>query len=136
MRIPHVFLAMFMLSFLLVLQPARAADDSMPIDVSMIQLIANPEKFDGRKVMVTGFMNLEFEGDALYLHRDDFVYGQMKNGLGLTLSERQAKAARRWSRHYVRVEGVFNAREAGHFGMYAASIGQVTRIAGLGRRPK
>ena len=129
-------LAAILLSFLLTLSAARAADGIAPIEVSMIQLIANPEKFDGKKVILTGFMNLEFEGNALYFHRDDFVYGQMKNGLGLTLSEQGTKSASRWSKNYVRVEGVFNAREAGHFGMYSGSIEQVTRITGLGRRPK
>jgi hypothetical protein len=129
-------LAAILLSFLLTLSTARADDGITPMDVSMIQLIANPEKFDGKTVVLTGFMNLEFEGNALYLHRDDFVYGQMKNGLGLTLSEGLAKSVSRWTRHYVRVEGVFNAREAGHFGMYSGAIEQVTRVTGLGRRLK
>ena len=124
------------LTLLLMIQPAHADDGITPMEVSMIQLIANPEKFDGKKVVLTGFLNLEFEGNALYLHRDDFVYGQMKNGLGLTLSERWAKSASRWSRHYVRVEGVFNAREAGHLGMYSGSIEHVAQVRALGRRPK
>jgi hypothetical protein len=38
-----------------------------PLHVSLIQLIANPEKYDGKQVAVVGFLRLEFEGNALYL---------------------------------------------------------------------
>ena len=48
----------------------RAAE--MAEDVSMVQLIATPEKFDGKFVRVHGFLNLGFEGDSLYLHRETF----------------------------------------------------------------
>ena len=42
--------------------PATSASQvapSRPIVVSMIQLIANPEKFDGKSVAVVGFLALE-----------------------------------------------------------------------------
>lgn len=38
-----------------------------PLDVSMIQLIARPDDFDGEYVRVVGFYRHEFEGNALYL---------------------------------------------------------------------
>lgn len=41
-------------------------------DVSVIQLISTPELFNGKDVRVIGFLHLEFEGDAVYVHRDDF----------------------------------------------------------------
>ena len=43
-----------------------------PIDVTLVQLIANPEKFDGKQIRVIGFLRLEFEGNVLYLHREDY----------------------------------------------------------------
>lgn len=41
-----------------------------PRDVSLVQLIANPGDFHGGLVRVIGFCRLEFEGNALYLHRE------------------------------------------------------------------
>ena len=35
-----------------------------PADVSLIQLIANPQMFDGKLVRVIGFLRLEFEGNG------------------------------------------------------------------------
>jgi len=43
-------------------------------EVSLVQLIANPAEWDGKRVMVSGYLHLEFEGNALHLHRDDHVY--------------------------------------------------------------
>ena len=42
---------------------------SSEYSVSLIRLIANPEKYHGKKIQVTGYINLEFEGDAIYLHK-------------------------------------------------------------------
>jgi hypothetical protein len=40
--------------------------------VSIIQLIATPAKFDHKKIRIVGYLHLEFEGNAIYLHEDDF----------------------------------------------------------------
>jgi hypothetical protein len=45
--------------------------DPNAVDVSVVQLIANPQLFDGKKVRFVGFLRREFEGDAFYLHRVD-----------------------------------------------------------------
>jgi hypothetical protein len=37
----------------------------------MIELIANTEKFDGKRVFVSGFVHFEFEGNALYFHEEE-----------------------------------------------------------------
>ena len=52
-----------------------------PLDVSMIQLIARPIDFDGEYVRVIGFYRHEFEGNALYLHREDYEQGLTSNGV-------------------------------------------------------
>ena len=56
----------------------------------MVQLLATPEKFDGKLVRVFGFLRLEFEGDALYFHREDDVQGLTRNGIWVV-------APMRWS---------------------------------------
>ena len=44
-------------------------------DVTMIQLIATPEKYDGQLVRVIGVGNLEFEGNCISLSKEDLKYG-------------------------------------------------------------
>lgn len=56
--------------------PAKVAA-GVAVNVSLIQLIATPEKFDGRHVFVTGFLVNESGDRALYLSANDAI-----NGLG------------------------------------------------------
>ena len=51
--------------------------------ISLIQLISNPEKYDGKVIEVQGFLCLEFEGHALYLQKDDYEYFNLKNGISI-----------------------------------------------------
>jgi hypothetical protein len=60
--------------------PALRATQS-DVHVSLIHLIANPEAFDGKPVSVMGFFRYEFEGTALYVHREDYEHALSKNGI-------------------------------------------------------
>ncbi|MDR7298870.1 hypothetical protein J2X16_004238 [Pelomonas aquatica] len=99
-----------------------------PIDVSLINLIATPADFDGKQVRVKGFARVEFEGNAIYLHRDDYLYGITKNGIWLDLEKASNKSAASADKRYVLIEGVFSMKEQGHFGMWSGSIKHITRI--------
>ena len=43
-------------------------------EVSMIDLIANPEKYDGKKVQVKGVAEIMFEDTALYFSEESHFY--------------------------------------------------------------
>ena len=49
--------------------------------VSMIELIANPKKYDGKNVSVSGIINVGYESDLLYLTKDDYNYCITENSL-------------------------------------------------------
>ncbi len=98
-------------------------------DVSIIKLISNPEKFDGKYVRLIGFVRVAFEGDAIYLHEDDYKYGLTKNGLWLNLiKDTYEKQSRKFDRKYVLVEGTFSAKDRGHMGLYSGAIENIKRF--------
>ena len=105
--------------------PSRAADGEMPQDVSIIQLLATPEKFDGKLVRVIGFLCLAFEGDAVYLHREDFDHGLTQNALWVDVPEKRDESL---SRKYVLLEGTFDASDHGHMGLFGSAIHKITRM--------
>ena len=115
----------FVLAGLLVFANLAVAE---PLDVSLINLIATPADFDGKQVRVKGFARVEFEGSAIYLHRDDYLYGIAKNGLWLDLEMASSKSAASADKRYVLIEGVFSMKEQGHFGMWSGSIKHISRI--------
>jgi hypothetical protein len=94
--------------------------------VSLVALLARAHEYDGKTVQVVGFAHLEFEGNGLYLHREDFEQGIVKNSVWLEVSGEQASSAP--TDRYVIVEGVFNARNNGHMGLRSGSIERVTRF--------
>jgi hypothetical protein len=104
---------------------AQAAD---PVMVSMIQLIAAPQDFDGKRVIVIGVPRIEFEAQGLFLHKEDFDIGLSKNALWLVVPRDKDAEWRTLEGKYVLVEGTFSAVNTGHFGMYSGAIRDITRF--------
>jgi hypothetical protein len=100
-------------------RPAR------PIAVSMIQLIATPDKYDGKIVAVTGFLNLQYEGDAIYLHREDYRNDILENSFGVDTTEDMRKNKETLQQKYVRIVGAFHA---GQGLRYKSFLGRITNI--------
>jgi len=98
-----------------------------PTNVTLVQLIATPEKFDGKLIRVIGFLRLEFEGDVLYLHREDYKNAILGNGIWVDATAEMNKQSAALNMHYVLLEGIFSSREHGHMGMWSGTIKQIRR---------
>jgi len=98
----------------------------------LVELIARPETYDGKRVRVIGFVNFEFEGNAIYLSADDWKHGVGRNSLWIDppqgFESDSGPTARQPNRRYVIVEGTFNAKNRGHMGMHSGAIENVTRL--------
>lgn len=116
---------------------AGAGSDYGAIEfVSLIELIANPEKYDGKLISVKGYVHLEFESNAIYLHREDYEHGLSRNSLWLSVNDEVFEQKEKYSDKYALVEGTFNARSKGHFGMHSGSVESIRRLAVLRMLPK
>jgi len=98
-----------------------------PLVVSLLQLIANPEKFDGKPIRVIGFLRLEFEGNTLYLHREDYENAISGNGIWVDVSTEMAKQEDSLNMHYVLLQGIFSANDRGHMSLWSGSIKKIRR---------
>jgi hypothetical protein len=102
--------------------------------VSLIRLIANPERYHGKKVRVIGFARLQFEGSGVYVHEDDYRHGITRNGLWLgSFASRQGRQPTdpisiKGNDKYAIVEGTFDMNNHGHRGMWSGAITNVTRF--------
>ena len=90
--------------------------------VSLVTLIANAKQFDGRLVSVAGYMNLEWENSALFLHETDREFMFTKNAIWVTVPPEKRKYYRSLSHRYGIVRGVFHADQCGHMCLYSGSI--------------
>ncbi len=131
----HVF-AVVVLVAMLLSTPATAqmkgyfrdaGNDSQ--DVSLIQLIANPEKYDGKRVRFIGFLRIEFEGNAIYFHREDYDRGLSRNGIWVDIpSDMKTSEKSASDKHYVICVGVFRAGRHGHMDMFSGELSDVRRL--------
>jgi hypothetical protein len=104
-----------------------------PLSVSLIQLIATPDAFDGKHVRVKGFVKIEFEGTAIYLHREDAEQMLTKNGLWLKVDLATFEASP-WAQvkdRYAIIEGRFSGKEKGHKGLWSGGVENIIRMDSL-----
>jgi len=97
-------------------------------DVTMVQLIATPDKYDGELVRVIGIGNLEFEGNCISLSKEDLKYG-IGNSIWIELGERAIsyEEAQKYNGEYVIIEGIFDKDDCGHMDMFCGSIKSINR---------
>jgi hypothetical protein len=107
----------------------KTSNSSEPIAVGMVSLLASPERYDGQRIRTTGFLCLEFEGNAIYLHEEDYRFRLTRNAVALDLTKEQEVQFKALSLKYVLIEGTVEASKASvERGIYSGFIGNVTRL--------
>jgi hypothetical protein len=107
-------------------RPPTAAEPWSPIPASMIQLIATPQRFDGKLVLVDGFLAMAREYPALFLHREDLENALLSNAVWVDPTEQMGRDRDKINLRYVRLVGVFHAfrmGERGHNKIFGMSGG-------------
>jgi hypothetical protein len=109
-------------------------------NVSLLNLISMPEKYDGKLVRVEGYLHQKYEDNGLYISKEAADYMLSHNAVWLTYGDSlvvqhheaskklNKKDMKEFDGSYVLIEGVFRAAERGHMGMYAGGIDNVSRI--------
>ena len=106
----------------------RNSDD---YNVSVVRLIASPEKYDKKKIQVVGFLNLQFEGTAIYMNESDFKTGSQRNAFWVVFAdsiESKIKKNNFYHRNRVLLEGTFDKNDLGHGSLFGGTIRNITRI--------
>jgi hypothetical protein len=109
-------------------QESQAPPPAEVNGVSIIQLVATPDKYHGHYVRVIGYVQLEFEGNAIYLSKDDERYGVYKNGLWLDMSGEFEEDTKLYDGKFCLVEGTFDVANHGHMGLWSGAIENIKRL--------
>jgi len=106
----------------------QADSEPNPPVVTMIQLIANPDRYNGKEVTLIGFLRMGSEGDTLYLSSEDYRH-DTPNGLRLERSPDMMRNREVLDLNYVLVVGTFRAASSGpsRIVLWAGSITNVTK---------
>ncbi|WP_456461398.1 hypothetical protein [Reichenbachiella sp.] len=102
--------------------------------VSLIKLIATPQEYHDRRIQVVGYLNLEFEGDAIYLHKEDYEQSILENSFWVSFSDKISQdELRKLNKRYVLIAGTFNMDNHGHMGLFSGEIMKIDRIIKWGK---
>ena len=124
-----VILSVFLCYYALDNEAAAAG----PTNVSLIQLVANPDKFHGKLVRVRGFLVVEAEHSAIFMSPDDAEMQILANAISLggelagVEGSEEAYGSGRW----MLVEGIFKANEQGTGTQYGGLIDNLSRVEPL-----
>jgi hypothetical protein len=88
----------------------RRAIAPKPTSISLINLIATPERFDGKMVSVVGFLAVESEDARLYLSQEDYRRNIMGNGIFIEVNKEVDRDIEQKDLHYVGLVGVFKQK--------------------------
>jgi hypothetical protein len=104
---------------------ARAGDE--PVEFPpFVRVIARPELYHGKRISLIGYMNLEFEGNAIYHSEEEYRHAQSQDAIWLDVDGMKPKPP--LARGWVIVEGTFNGERRGHLGSYAGTLERITRL--------
>ena len=132
-RTPRIRCTLFMLAFAVFASFDVAADE--PIFTSMVQLLAHPEKYNGKLVDVSGYLHVRYEDAAIYFSKTDadFLTTQQafwtdyREDVKLQLqSRKQHVTLPDFDCRYVSVRGIFDSRSHGHMGMFPGTIRDIS----------
>jgi hypothetical protein len=95
--------------------------------VSIINLISNPEKYDGKTIRAIGYISVGLEHCILYMHSSDSEYNIINNAIWINSDDDLKKLGYKGDGYYL-LEGVFNEGVSGHLGAYKGSLSKIQRI--------
>ena len=106
----------------------RANGHNSPYRIPINEILASPDVYEGTHVQVVGYLNLDWEADAVYLTKKDFTANRYKRGLWLHINQFKFKNASKLKGHYVVIDAVFDANDHGHENLWGGALKGVTSI--------
>jgi hypothetical protein len=107
--------------------------------VSIIQLVANPDRYHGKLVYFRAYATVRFEGNSLCMTPDrintkDCLWLQYDDGPWKTDKdmERYKTAQKKWegfNGKVIFVRGIFNKKNTGHFGLFAGALERIMEVS-------
>ena len=102
------YIALLIIACLLLAVPSTISQER-PLTANVIELLANPEKFNEKSVTVRGFLLIlgghhDIVSYFLYLHRED-AENELENGVSVTPTEQMTKDREKIDRMYVTLTG-------------------------------
>ena len=126
-------------SVLIAVAPPGCASKSEPAPkldeyCSMVALLSDPERYDGRVIETEGVLLIEFEGDSIWLSQEHFEARIVANSIGVVPPYENPDfyaAMRRLNGTYVLIRGLFNKGNPREIGTPRGAISEISKLIPL-----
>jgi hypothetical protein len=98
-----------------------------PSMATLLQILSNPNLYDGKEVEFIAYLNLEFESDTLWLHKEDRENAILGNSIWVSATPEMEKNKKQLRNKYVLVRGIFDSNNHGHLGMHSGALKSITK---------
>jgi hypothetical protein len=107
-----------------ILMSSNAASEptEIPVHVSIIRILADPESLNGKRVSTEGYMHVKFEEDAIYIDKTSFDNGLTANAIWLSTEGVDRSDLSELSGKYVKITGTYLSGYNGHMGLYSGTL--------------
>ena len=112
--------------------------------VSIVQLIANPDRYDGKVIFLSAYAIVRFEGNSLCMvpkaaSSKDCVWLELYDGPDETGQDivRYKRALAKWrplNGKLVSVRGTFSKTNTDHFGQFSGAIEKISDVYSQSRK--
>ncbi len=129
----YFFLAILFISFLNC-KSAFPQKTNEILDVSIVQLIVNPQDYENKKIRIKGYLSFKHEGNAVYLHKDDYENVISENAIYLYIKEKDfiENSINKPYEGYMSIVGVFTNKDKGHKSLFVGAMKEILFIRKLG----
>jgi len=108
---------------------SHAADGPRKADfVSMIALIAVPEKYDGQTVLSSGYLKVFGLEATLYFSKEDGNVNNMLNAVSIDVPKALEATLTKYHNHYVMIYGQFSKRTPSQISAGTLRVEQINHI--------
>ena len=99
--------------------------------ISLVELLANPRKFNKMHICVSGFYHKDVECSALYLSLEDARHGIVKNSIFLSGDKITSSKLLQLNNSYCSFWGVVNwdAQGGGHLRLFGLELVEIDRVS-------
>lgn len=113
----------------------KTSDEEFSYGIATTHLIAHPERFNGRTVIVMGYLKIRGSYSALFVSRQDLEDGLTFNSVGIVNDGNEKFLKTQNDRKPVLIEAVFEANPP-EPGLGHATSGRLTKLRSLSPLPK
>ena len=106
----------------------RPNGHNSPYRIPINEILASPDEYELTHIQVVGYLISDKKVDAIYVNTVDFKNHQYKRGLWIHLNQLKFPKAKKYNKHYVIIDAIFDANDHGSEGLWGGALKSITSL--------